>query len=182
MTERDREAFADVLCGLGDTFNEPVSAVRMEVYFQALSDLTLEQINQAALLHAKSSRFFPKPVELREAIAGSVTDRADEAWAQLLMLVRRVGYTGKPEWLDPVLERTAKELYGGWQALCARLPSEGPELLGQAKLFKATYAAYARRASVDRLALPSRDDAKTLLANLKRDLDARSLPAPGLVE
>jgi hypothetical protein len=182
MTDADRVAFAKGLFVLGDTFNEAVSEMRAEAYFDALRDLSLETVLTAMRSAITALRFFPKPVELREMVHGRIEDRADEAWAQLLTLVRRVGYTGTPQWPDPVLERTAKELYGGWGALCARLPSEGPELLGQAKLFKATYAAYARRASVDRLALPSRDDAKTLLANLKRDLDARSLPAPGLVE
>ncbi len=182
MTEQDRPGFFQVMVALGETYDTAITEGRLEIYFQALSDLPLADVREAARAHVQAGKFFPKPVELREAIAGSITDRADEAWAQLLTMVRRIGYTGKPDWPDPVLERTAKELYGGWGALCARLPSEGPELLGQAKLFKATYAAYARRASVDRLALPSRDDAKELLAGLKRDLDARSLPAPGLVE
>jgi hypothetical protein len=180
MTDADRAAFAKGLFVLGETFKEPVSELRAEAYFDALRDLPLEPVLVGMRAANGSLRFFPRPVEIRELVEGNVADQADTAWAQLLTLVRRVGYTGKPEWADPVLERTAKELYGGWGALCARLPSEGPELLGQAKLFKATYAAYARRASVERLALPSRDDAKQILAHLKRDLDARSLPAPGL--
>jgi hypothetical protein len=180
MTHHDRPGFLQVMCALGEAFDTQISDSRLEIYFQALSDLTLDQVREAARAHVQLSKFFPKPVELREAVSGRIEDRADEAWAQLVTLVRRVGYTGKPQWPDPVLERTAKELYGGWQALCARLPSEGPEMLGQAKLFKATYAAYARRASVDRLLPPSKDDARKALSNLKRDLDARSLPAPGL--
>lgn len=182
MTHQDRPGFLQVMCALGEAFDTQISDSRLEIYFQALSDLTLEQVREAARAHVQSSRFFPKPVELREAIAGRIEDRADEAWAQLVSMVRRIGYTGKPNWQDPLLERTAKELYGGWSALCSRLPSDGPEMLGQAKLFKATYTAYARRASADRLALPSKDEAKAVLGNLKRELDARRLPAPGLVE
>lgn len=180
MTDADREGFAAVLFALGDTFDAAISDTRMEIYFRALADLPLQAVTDAAVVHMRHGKFFPRPVELREAVDGSLEDRAEVAWTQLLRLVRRVGYWGKPEWPDPVLERAAKELYGGWRALCERLPGEGPELLGAAKLFKATYAAYARREARETLALPATDEARTRLQALRAELEARGLPAPGL--
>lgn len=180
MTDADRSAFAAVLFALGDTFDAAISDTRMEIYFRALVDLPLEAVTNAAVLHMRHGKFFPRPVELREAVDGSLEDRAEVAWTQLLRLVRKVGSWGKPDWPDPVLERAAKELYGGWAMLCERLPGEGPELLGAAKLFKSTYAAYARREAREALSLPTTDEARARLHGLRDDLESRGLPAPGL--
>jgi hypothetical protein len=152
MTDQDRGAFAELMLGIGETFGEPVSDARMEIYFRALSDMTLEDVMAAAGLHVRTSKFFPRPAELREALHGSVDDAAEMAWNELRRMVRRVGYLGTPTFVDDAMRRAALELYGGWRALCERLPGEGPELLGQAKQFKASYRSYAR---VDaRMSLP----------------------------
>jgi hypothetical protein len=182
MTEQDREAFALLMLGIGETFGEPVSEARMEIYFRALSDLTLEQLQIASNVHANSSRFFPKPVELREAICGAVEDRAEIAWANVQALVRRHGYWADPasiHWPDEVTEHAAMKLYGGWKALCEFLPNSGPEMLGTAKLFKAHYAAVSRQ--VEREALPpSRQEAKARLVDLTAELRKRGLPTGAL--
>jgi hypothetical protein len=147
MTEDDRGAFAELMVGLGETYGEPVSTARMEIYFAALRDLPLVQLRQAATLLVRTSKFFPRPSELREALDGSVDERADLAWVKLLQEVRRVGYLGSPDFGDDVaLRRAALELFGGWTRLCGSLPAQGPELLGYAKQFKATYRAYDNRA------------------------------------
>jgi hypothetical protein len=78
---------------------------------------------------------------------------------------------------DRATERAALELFGGWRALCERLPGEGPELLGIAKNFKAAYGAYVRRDQrmLERLP-PSRDEARAALENVKAELQKRGLP------
>lgn len=180
MTVDDREGFATLMLGLGETYGEPVSDARMEIYFGALADQDLETLRRAATLHVRTQKFFPRPAELREAINGSLDDRAELAWMALLREVRRAGYTGAPEWHgDAALERAAMELYGGWQRLCGSLPADGPELLGYAKQFKATYRAYDTRAQMD--ALPpgadqelSADDARKALGDFMARFHARS--------
>lgn len=182
MTEQDREAFALLMLGIGETYGEPVSEARMEIYFRALSDLSLEQLQAAATIHANSSRFFPKPVELREAIQGNVEDRADVAWAAVQSLVRRHGYYANPadiKWPDEQTKDAALRLYGGWSALCENLPNSGPEMLGTAKLFKAHFAAAARQAAIGALP-PSREEARKVLSGLKDELQKRGLPTGAL--
>lgn len=152
MTEQDRQPFAELLIGIGETYGEPVSEMRMEIYFRALEDLSLDAVRSAANSHVRSSKFFPRPAELREAVSGSVDDQAELAWAHVQREVRRVGYTGRPRFPDVATARAALELYGGWQQLCANLPASGPELLGFRKQFVATYRAYASRDT--RIALP----------------------------
>lgn len=163
MTDQDRPAFATLMLGLGETYGEPVSDARMEIYFAALADLELEAIRQAANAHVRASKFFPRPAELRDAVCGSVEDRAELAWMAMLRLVRRYGYMTVPPaeaWLDEATRVTAMGMYGGWRALCDRLPGEGPELLGAAKLFKASYAACHRQAQVGGYLPPGREAGK----------------------
>lgn len=183
MTDQDRQAFAVLMLGLGETYGEPVSEARMEIYFAALADLDLDAVQAAVTIHAKAVKFFPRPAEIREAVSGSTDDRAALAWNAVLQLVRRVGYPGTdgrgkaPVFPDRATERAALELYGGWSALCTHLPADGPELLGIAKNFKAAYAAYVRRDQRTLDALPpSRDEAIASLSGLKVALDKRGLP------
>lgn len=181
MTDADRPSFAELMLGIGEAYGEPVSDARLEIYFAALADLPLAEIRDAANVHVRAEKFFPRVSELREAVGGSVQERADLAWVELLRQVRRVGYMGTPTWTDPALARAAMELYGGWRALCESLPGDGPELLGAAKLFKATYAAYARREGRQATALPpGREEARGQLMHLRDELVKRGLPAPGL--
>lgn len=151
MTDDDRPAFARGLYALGETFNEPVSELRAEAYFDALRDLPIVDVLNAMRQAIKAGRFFPRPVEIREAIEGSTEDQAEIAWTHLLREVRRVGYTGTPMWPDEATRRAALELYGGWVRLCESLPGDGPGLYAAAKQFKATFRAYANRERRDAL-------------------------------
>jgi hypothetical protein len=151
MTESDRGRFGVLMLGLGETFGEPVSDTRMEIYFRALSDFELDAIARAVDSLVRTSKFFPRPAEIREAMTGSVDDHAELAWNAMVGLVRRCGYwwnedlQGPIPWPDDATRRAALELYGGWKALCECLPASGPEMLGTAKLFKTTFKAYAAR-------------------------------------
>jgi hypothetical protein len=144
MTAQDRGGFAELMTGLGETYGEPVSDARMEIYFRALSDLALDAVRAAANVHVRANKFFPRPAELREAVTGSLDDAAELAWMGLLREIRRIGYLGSPTFADEAQRKAALELFGGWSRLCERLPGEGPELLGWAKQFKAIYRSYAR--------------------------------------
>jgi hypothetical protein len=177
--------FGELMLGIGDTYGEPVSDVRMEIYFRALSDMSFVDVRAAADIHVRTHKFFPRPAELREAVDGSVEDAAELAWINVQSLVRRCGYWWKEEtqgpipWPDEITKHAAMKLYGGWHALCEKLPSNGPEMLGTAKVFKAHYAAVSRQAVREALP-PSRDEAAATLRGLKAKLEQRGLPTVGL--
>jgi hypothetical protein len=185
VTNLDRSAFAAFMLGLGEVYGEPVSDARMEIYFGALADLELDEIQQAATAHVRLHKFFPRPSELRDAVLGASEDRADLRWNDMLRIVRKYGYHRTPPdeaWPDAAMKRAALDLYGGWKGLCASLPGEGPELLGAAKLFKASYIAYDRRAQ--RQGLPAgetgreltREESRKALADITNHLKQRGLP------
>lgn len=150
MTDHDRSKFAEALHVLAETFGEPLSDLRTEAYFDALRDFSIEQVSLATRLSLRTCKFFPRPVELRDLIAGNQDDNAETAWGGLLREVRRVGYMGTPD-LEPRTALAVKELWGGWRRLCETLPGEGPELIGWLKQFKETYETVDRRETVKEL-------------------------------
>jgi hypothetical protein len=160
VTNHDREHFGRMMFALGDTFNEPVSEVRVEAYFDALRDLDAALVLAAGRRAIAECRYFPRPIELRELVHGNGDEAAELAWNALRGLVRRYGYLGTdgrgsaPEFPDDATRRAALELYGGWVALCSSLPCEGPEFLGARKAFIANYKAYRGLEQRARLALP----------------------------
>ncbi len=156
MTDDDRPEFAAVLHVLGETFNEPVSELRAEAYFDALCEFSLEQVTLAARVAIRVGEFFPRPSKLRELIEGDPEANADAAWAALIRQVQRVGYLGRPTFEDPMVLRAICDVWGGWRQLCETLPAEGPELVGWIKQFKAVFRSAERSEQVLTIAaLPS---------------------------
>jgi len=183
-TKSEERAFAELLLVAGETLNETVSPLRAEMYCRLLEDLPFAALRAAVETHLRRSKFFPKPAELRDLVLGTGEDKAEVAWQYVLREIRRIGWLGTPAWPDEATKRAALGLFGGtWRTLCENLPSgrddTAPALLGFRKQFLASYGAAAR--SGDDLLLPSgRDSAREQLAGLKRELEARNLPAPGL--
>lgn len=143
MTEVDRPAFAEALFALGETFNEPVTEIRAEAYFDALGEFDVQSVTKAIRLALRQCRFMPRPADLRELIEGNRDEAADAAWGAVLGEIRRVGYIGTPN-LDDRTQRAVRELWGSWQRLCETLPAEGPELVGWVKQFKGVYGSVAQ--------------------------------------
>lgn len=140
MTKDDLPGLARILAVLGETFNETVSDIRTEGYLMGLSDLQIEQVERGARQALKTSKFFPRPAELRELAVGSADDAAEMAWLELLHEVRRVGSYGVPR-LEASVAIAMRAVWGTWEHLCATLPNDGPEMLGWTKRFKSAYGA-----------------------------------------
>jgi hypothetical protein len=64
------------MLAIGEAYGEAVSDARLEIYFAALADLPLSHLRQAATVHVRGSRFFPRVCELREALEGPPEERA----------------------------------------------------------------------------------------------------------
>ena len=67
MTSNDRDAFWAIFCRLSMLFGKKPDAEMADEYFQALMDLPLVLVTDATVSLKKSSRFWPKPVDWREA-------------------------------------------------------------------------------------------------------------------
>lgn len=148
MTDADRPEFVKGLAVLGEAFNEPLSELRGEAYFDALSDLDVTAVLIAMRAALRSCTFFPKPAELRRLVTGSPEDRAEMAWVEAQRLVRRVGSYRNPNITDPSM-RAAIDALGGWRTFC--LSEDDPTW--RANVFRRTYATMERRAAMDRVLL-----------------------------
>lgn len=171
MTDADRVAFVRAFLALSEAFSEPITDLKTEAYFDALSDLEIADVLPAMRDAVRECKFFPRPVEIRDRITGTPEDRAEIAWQAVLSLVRSVGWYQKPDgrWPDAAAQRAALELFGGWKALCEHLPSGGPELLGYRKAFVGAYVAYAHRDGLEPTWLlgPSQEEARELLGAIQ---------------
>lgn len=168
MTEDDRAEFARALFVLGETFHEPISDLRAEGYFDAMSDFTLEAAEAAIRAALKTCRFFPRPVELREMVQGDPESNADSAWAEVIRMVQHVGYTRHPIFADSRTMLAVQAVWGSWVRLCETLPAEGPELVGWMKQFKSAHKSHDVRQRVDALSAGMPSGIKDMLADIAK--------------
>jgi hypothetical protein len=67
MTDDDLAAFGQAMTLLAETMNEPMSPARIEGYWLALEDLTLDEVRTAVRQALREqTEYFPKPAKLRE--------------------------------------------------------------------------------------------------------------------
>lgn len=126
MTEDDRSRFAEILTALAETYGEELSAARLRLYFAALQDLDIEQVEFAGEKIAGASRFFPRPVEFREVIEGSAEDRAAVAWRTFLEIAAHSGYPSL-QLADGALAFAIEEM-GGYREAVEKIHEASAEM------------------------------------------------------
>ena len=152
MIESDRPAFGEALAILAETLGEELSATKVRGYFEAMRDLDIEVVIDAMRYCLGHCKFFPKPVELRDAAEGSVEDQAALAWTWMLRALEDVGTYQSVDFGDPVLHAVIDAL-GGWHEAW-RIERLDPRDQGFKRAeFVRLYRAMATRAG-DRAALP----------------------------
>lgn len=114
MTRADAGAFAAELAGLAEVFGEQVSQVRAQLYFEALSTFTLDEVRAAVRGAIRGCRFFPKPAELIEMLQGSAEDQAEVAWGRFLHALTHHGTYTSVDFGDPILHAVIQTQFGGW--------------------------------------------------------------------
>jgi hypothetical protein len=141
MTPYDMDRFARVMATLGEVFDTVVTPVRVEAYCRALGEVPIAAVEQAAAWVIREGRYFPKPVDLREALGLTAEQRAEVAWATLLRAVRSRRHAEDSVRFEPVLMATVVHVWGTWPAARAALGRlvDDPAFLGQRKWFLAQY-------------------------------------------
>jgi len=94
---------------------------RIEVYVMALEDLSDVRIEAAARTLIRTSKWFPKPSELREeAILGEMKEHlpsSSSAWAEVVEAIRSIGRDTVPNWSHGLIKQAVTGC-GGWRKLC----------------------------------------------------------------
>ena len=110
MIHTDRPRFAELVAGLCVVFDREPSEPLIEIYWRALADLEMDRLDVACAALIQTSRFFPKPAEIRDAVMGSVQERTDKAWGQVYRALIDTG--GIPSNYSAEIKSTIKSLGG----------------------------------------------------------------------
>jgi hypothetical protein len=88
MIDRDKEEFQKAMASVGIAFDKEITKGHLKVYFEALSEYSIDQVKRALSACLKSCRFFPRPVDIIDAIAEAERPvnaiDANEAWSLAL--------------------------------------------------------------------------------------------------
>lgn len=120
MDKNDRMAFHAVVTVLCEQYQAEASPARFKLYFEALRDLSLEQVERgvADMLKNRYSNKFPLPAEIREYALGNRRDLALAAFLKTGQAVSRVGAAGNVVFDDPVIHQVIMTYDGGWPGVC----------------------------------------------------------------
>ena len=117
------EMIVKYLSVLAEIHNKKSSETLQMVYLKILKDYSYEQLEVAFDSLLKTVKFYPKPVEIIEAIIGGKEDRSLTAWTKVITAVREYGYYSSIDFGDPLIVR-AINLIGGWKIVCHTLTTD----------------------------------------------------------
>ncbi len=124
-TANNRTEFRTCVQAMFACLGGEVTDAGMLGYWIALEDLTLEQIQQACYQAMRSSKFIPKPSELREMVLGKPDDHAMMAWSDTLKAIP-IGPYKHIDFSDKLINATVRNL-GGWPTFLSRLTDSQAE-------------------------------------------------------
>jgi len=115
--KKDQSKFAELMMSLAEVFDDGkgISPVKTEIYYKALEEFSIEDVEQAVVRTIKTRTFssFPKPGEIRKEIEGDEEERALKAWVKVEWAVRHVGPYPSVKFDDPVIHSVIENM-GGW--------------------------------------------------------------------
>ena len=127
MQEQEKAAFRDMMMAAGEVYGREITKPLLQVYFAALSQCGIEQVQGAMMAHMQnpdSGQFFPKPADFIRQMSGTskqqeaaIEDKASMAWACIERDIRRIGSYGTLK-MDDKQALAAVKAIGGWQSLC----------------------------------------------------------------
>ena len=116
MKSQDAVNFAQALIAVGEMYDKPVSNSLARLYFDDLSQHSIESVLAALAAHRKDpdrGRFFPKVADLMSKMAPDSGQAAMLAWTEVPILLRN---SRAAKSSDQITERVVQDL-GGWVSL-----------------------------------------------------------------
>lgn len=152
METSDFEEFKNRLMAAGELYDKNVSPALLDMYWQSLKPITLQEFIFGMNTHAadpKHGSFWPKPADIMRGIQAaqpSVEDKAQLAWSQIMGEIKTTGSYRALE-IDDLQAMAAVEAMGGWHALCQTYEDK---MEWKRKEFMSIYETY-ERTPLDRL-------------------------------
>lgn len=144
MTPEEKVRLIDIIAATAELLNRQMSRVAVEVYIRAVEDLEFKAVSQAFSTCIRTSRFFPTPSDIREAVLGppeKVEDVAMVECSKALGAIKRHGAYRSIVFDDPVTMAVLQQHFGGWERACD--VTEAEEKFWS-KDFVRAYCAFAR--------------------------------------
>tara|TARA_Y100000590_G_scaffold46284_1_gene49105 strand:+ start:4737 stop:5309 length:573 start_codon:yes stop_codon:yes gene_type:complete len=127
MNDQDRKRFKEVMIGIADLYDKEITSSKATLYFEMLSDLTIEQFESAVKAHCrdigKEGSFFPKPADIIRQVKKAGDDEAEIAWVMLMDDIKRNGYYSKCKLTDGI-SLACIQAIGGYKNLTSITYSE----------------------------------------------------------
>jgi hypothetical protein len=154
MTPDEFGVFSARLIAVQELLDGPaLSESRLVLYFEALSDLALEDVLRALGTAMRTSTFLPKPAELRTLAVGDTADGVEASWLLFRKAMREAGAYASLATVDPALGATIEAMFDGWPQACSAEFS--PEMwTAKRKEFERIYRVVAQRGLVGPRYLP----------------------------
>ncbi len=146
MDEKDKARFCQLLVTTAELFEKDLSTPILNLYFTALKDFSINQIERALGKVVVSCKFFPKPVEIIELIGGGPGQLEDIAQVQADLVVnaiRKIGSYQSVMFRDPATIAVIQQSFGGWIKACLELMETNTKWFR--KDFISAYQAYSRQ-------------------------------------
>ena len=148
MIDEDKKKFAEILIGLGMYYNQTIEKPVMRLYWEALRQYTVEDVDRAANLHTRDpdqGRFMPKVADLIRILEGGGQSRAELAWSKVQAALSSAGRYESVVFDDAIIHCVIRDM-GGWVTVCD-IPAKQSEF--KHAEFVKRYAAYAQRGMPD---------------------------------
>ena len=121
MDKKDKKRFCELLITTAELFEKDLSTPILNLYFTALENFSIDQVEKALGKVIMLCKFFPKPVEIIELIPGGPGNLADTAQVQadiVVNAIKKIGPYQSVYFSDPVTTAVIQRCFGGWIQIC----------------------------------------------------------------
>jgi len=121
MHPRDKAEFATILLSTGELYGKPPSDGAIALYWQALQDLTLEQVRVGVSMHMRdpdAGQYMPKPADILRQFRRKAKE-AVIAWSEVEYAMLAQGAYRSVRFADETTNAVIKDL-GGWPWICSQ--------------------------------------------------------------
>jgi len=116
--ESEAKEFADLLIATAEAFDKKVSDSAIEIYWQVLKDLSIEEFRyglMACLEDPERGRFMPRPADILHFARPKRT--ALVAWAEVVEAMEKIGAYQSVRFADTTAAAVVRDM-GGWPLMC----------------------------------------------------------------
>ena len=78
MQPQDKNKFLELMEQMAEIYDKVPTEKGMEIYFDVLGDVSIEEITKKAEIHMKTQPFFPKPCDLRMTMEDEYNEQIEK--------------------------------------------------------------------------------------------------------